>query len=290
MKKGTQQTAKHKPNTRHTLNEVLHSLQDMMHNELADVDLPTAANTDADRSRTREDALNNLRALIGSQPPAALEPDNPGNATDNMTPADTHTPSDTDIEEIELSVDDDMLDDYPDIELGEPVPDDSPDSTGAITDDGAVAEEPPAVEDFALEMEDANQPATRTDNRKTDTPEPATKKGKRARTPAKSAEQVEINWDDIPVLNDVVAPPPTPDDVTSRQAREIAIKVAAALNIEMKKQGTGEMDIKTIMRLQSLLGRELAEQGGSLEPESGGESDQHRENRGTKDADPDDDA
>ena len=69
------------------------------------------------------------------------------------------------------------------------------------------------------------------------------------------------------MLNEVVAPPPTPDDATSKQARDIAIKVAAALNIELKKEGTGTMDIKTIMRLQSLLGRELAEHGGNVEEE-----------------------
>ena len=75
MKKGAQQNAKHKPNTRHTLNEVLHSLQDMMHNELAEIELPPEANATNPKGQplSKEDALNNLKALIGSQPPASID-------------------------------------------------------------------------------------------------------------------------------------------------------------------------------------------------------------------------
>jgi hypothetical protein len=263
MKKGAQQTVKHKPNTRHTLNEVLHSLQDMMHNELADIDLPV--DPDVDKSRSKEEALNNLRALIGiqpvtAQPITAVDP-SPGNSG-----ADTGPRSD-EIKDIELSNDRDALDNLPDIDLDDIELEDFAEEIETGPEIDPAANEASSVDDFALEMEDANEPAAAPVARKADKTPSDPKPEKRKNTSSKSAEQVEIHWDDIPVLNDVVAPPPTPDDATSRQAREIAIKVAAALNIELKKDGTGEMDIKTIMRLQSLLGRELAEHSGGTEPE-----------------------
>ena len=170
-----------------------------------------------------------------------------------------------------------MNEDLPDIDLDDIELEDFAEEIETGSEPEPAVNDAPSVDDFALEMEDANEPVPVPEAKKADKTPPELKPGKPKNASSKSAEQVEINWDDIPVLNDVVAPPPTPDDVTSRQAREIAIKVAAALNIELKKDGTGEMDIKTIMRLQSLLGRELAEHGGGLEtesPEPNSDSDQ----------------
>jgi hypothetical protein len=76
------------------------------------------------------------------------------------------------------------------------------------------------------------------------------------------ASHVELELDDIPVLEDVVmtpltleaepiaATPPLPDP---QQARDLAIRVVAKLNIEMRKAGGQGLDIKTILRLQALL-------------------------------------
>ena len=75
-----------------------------------------------------------------------------------------------------------------------------------------------------------------------------------------------LDWaDDIPVLTEVVDPQSLNmqqlQDVVDRslerkdlapEAREIAVKVAAKLNIEMRESGK-QLDIKTIMRLQALL-------------------------------------
>ncbi len=90
-----------------------------------------------------------------------------------------------------------------------------------------------------------------------------------------SPELNDIRWEDIPVLEDVAedlsedfsgtALPDTgaldTDEFQSpdpQQARNIAIQVAARLNIEMRKQGLEGLDIATINRLRDLLVKELA--------------------------------
>jgi hypothetical protein len=278
MKKGARQSEKHKPNTRHTLNEVLHSLQDMMHNELADIELPPEANAanPQGKPRSKEDALNHLKALIGSQAPEPVAT----NDTIIKDEIDVELASDVTDEDAGVTESDDAIDIEVDEvstdefihagELSNPADfsDEDDDSLDQDESDGSIdAPDTPSAEDFTLEMEDADKPAPPPDSQKAKSAPPKPHTTGSSKAPTVAAKQVEINWDDIPVLNDVVAPPPTPDDVTSRQAREIAIKVAAALNIELKKEGTGTMDIKTIMRLQSLLGRELAEHGGNLDEE-----------------------
>ncbi|MHB8624082.1 MAG: hypothetical protein ACYC9J_10540 [Sulfuricaulis sp.] len=79
-----------------------------------------------------------------------------------------------------------------------------------------------------------------------------------------------FNLDDIPVLNEVVAPPagstlmvdsatpvsepplPTPD-----RARDIVVRAVAKLNVEMRKTGVPGLDTKVILRLQQLIRQEL---------------------------------
>lgn len=253
MKKGTQQIPKHKPNTRHTLNEVLHSLQDMMNNELAGIELSpqeiAGGKSRKNKKKNKETVLRNLKALIGSAVPSFGTP-----------AAETDTATDDGDDGGKPTARTGRDDAFPDTG---PTRDADPPQPGEAGS--------PAVDDFALEMEDADQPTPFSARRNRD-------EGKKARKPPASAsqspadartEQVEINWDDIPVLNEVVAPPPMPDGTTSQQAREIAIKVAAALNVELRKEGTDTMDVKTIMRLQSLLGRELTEHGGGVSPDTG---------------------
>ena len=284
MKKGAQQKLKHKPNARHTLNEVLHSLQDMMHNELADIELPPEASSAATQNKplSKEAALNNLKALIGSQTPESIDASDNGaiDKTDSdlsADDADRESGVNESLEEIDIEIDEPSADEIIHVgELSNPadlsdITDDEPDLPESA--DSEETNDASSVDDFALEMEDANTTATPKENPKTKDSPPKSRKAGSSQAPPLTAEQVEINWDDIPVLNEVVAPPPMPDDATSKQAREIAIKVAAALNIELKKEGTGAMDIKTIMRLQSLLGRELAEHGDSLEEEQPDDSD-----------------
>ncbi len=113
--------------------------------------------------------------------------------------------------------------------------------------------------DFHLEMGDADQavPAHGTSAHQSSGDAQNNGDRRQQQNGARNPEQVEINWDDIPVLNEIAAPPPAPDTELTQEARNIAIKVAPALNIEMRKQGSGQMDVKAILKLQSLIRNEL---------------------------------
>ena len=117
--------------------------------------------------------------------------------------------------------------------------------------------EPPAVETKAEAPAKAEPPQKITE---TAAPE----------TPAASGH------DDIPVLNEVVAPPassvsrtrrtaaspkPKPPLPAPDRARELVVRAVAKLNVEMRKTGGAGLDTKTILRLQQLIRQEL-EKGG----------------------------
>lgn len=65
-------------------------------------------------------------------------------------------------------------------------------------------------------------------------------------------EQTSINWDDIPVLNEVVDLP-TQAAAAAPNARTVAVRVVARLNIELRKAGTAPLDPAIIDRLEHLL-------------------------------------
>ncbi|MBI3546128.1 MAG: hypothetical protein HY081_05985 [Gammaproteobacteria bacterium] len=83
--------------------------------------------------------------------------------------------------------------------------------------------------------------------------------------------QHSFDLDDIPVLQEVVAPPAgssltpkkpaaetkKPPPSGSDRARDIVVRAVAKLNIEMRKSGSAGMDTKTILRLQQLMRAEL---------------------------------
>ncbi len=245
MKKRAQQKVKHKPNARHTLNEVLHSLQDLVHNEFAGIGGNDAeiASAKTNAPLSKEEVLNSLKALIGDVADT-LPSDDMATVDEIPEPSPTDKTAGKRTKKMQADASD----------LMEPV---SAEAEGAQASDDTESA-PPSADAFRLEMEEANESEPETVS------QPASNNtGKRSRDYKSESEihgtgaQVEINWDDIPVLNEVVAPPPPPDNVTTREAREIAIKVAAALNIEVRKKGGKSMDIKTIMRLQSLLSQEL---------------------------------
>ncbi|OGI51024.1 MAG: hypothetical protein A3E57_08235 [Candidatus Muproteobacteria bacterium RIFCSPHIGHO2_12_FULL_60_33] len=82
-----------------------------------------------------------------------------------------------------------------------------------------------------------------------------------------------FNLDDIPVLNEVVAPPagsvptptappPTPPLPAPDRTRDIVVRAVAKLNIEMRKSGSAGLDTRTILRLQQLIRQELEKGGG----------------------------
>jgi hypothetical protein len=73
-----------------------------------------------------------------------------------------------------------------------------------------------------------------------------------------------VNFDDLPVLSDVVVPPPgaTPSTpelpfAETENARQLAIRVVARLNIELRKSGERPLDARNIDRLQHILMEEL---------------------------------
>ena len=76
-----------------------------------------------------------------------------------------------------------------------------------------------------------------------------------------------FSLDDIPVLNEVVAPPagsvptpttpPAPPLPAPDRARDLVVRAVAKLNVEMRKTGGAGLDTKTILRLQQLIRQEL---------------------------------
>lgn len=75
-------------------------------------------------------------------------------------------------------------------------------------------------------------------------------------TAARAPEQRSINWDDIPVLNEVVMSPAavaTPALPPSSAARELALKAVARLNIELRKAGNAPLPPAIIDRLEHIL-------------------------------------
>jgi hypothetical protein len=94
------------------------------------------------------------------------------------------------------------------------------------------------------------------------------------RAPAESAaagSPESFNLEDIPVLNEVVAPPagsvptpatpPAPPLPAPDRARDLVVRAVAKLNVEMRKTGGAGLDTKTILRLQQLIRQELEKSG-----------------------------
>jgi hypothetical protein len=84
----------------------------------------------------------------------------------------------------------------------------------------------------------------------------------------------ELAFDDIPVLQDVVTPPPAEEGragndsalaIDPQKLRELSIRTVARLNIELRKRGESPLDARLIDRLQRLLREELekSDKGGS---------------------------
>lgn len=149
---------------------------------------------------------------------------------------------------------------------------DEPDSAGKlVTDFDAldIAEAPAETGAPAFTVEPEAEPPRET------APEAETGIEVEAPPPveAPAAAESSFSLDDIPVLNEVVAPPagstlpagssaspaeslPSPD-----RAREIVVRAVAKLNIEMRKSGSAGLDTRTILRLQQLIRQELEKIG-----------------------------
>jgi len=63
------------------------------------------------------------------------------------------------------------------------------------------------------------------------------------------------------LLEDEVTPGLPAASLDPKQARELAIRAIARLNIELRKAGERGLEVKTIQRLQALLREELEKAG-----------------------------
>ena len=271
MKKRAQKKVKHKPNARHTLSEVLHSLQDMMNNELASIADNNTGNPSANATATlsKEDVMNTLKALISDVAtvdnnldyPSLSETEDKGinevepgiaDSTDQLSQQASH-------EELVIEEEATANQSTSEVDVTLESPKENAKSKSNNTKAGHdAATRASLAEDFRLEIEVPRVAERSVDDKSTEAVANKEIPVLTDKTAVSDAgEQTELNWDDIPVLHEVVAPPPEPDSHSTREAREIAVKVAAALNIETRKKGGDSLDIKTIMRLQSLLKQEL---------------------------------
>ncbi|MEJ2106310.1 MAG: hypothetical protein P8X48_03130 [Acidiferrobacteraceae bacterium] len=260
------QAPKHKPSTKHTLHEVLNSLQDVLNNELANDEdkksavAPETKSPNVIHSRSRDEVLSSLKALIGAA--AAGEPlPRPG----KRSTAASGGPSDIgeDLKPSQVARTPDSMDPEPETDLEDTVA--SPEEFHLEMEEPAPTQPVPEADPDAAEGSAQLQ----------DTPPPKPARGRSRRGKPK---QIEIGWDDIPVLNDVVAPPPEALDQEVRpEIRDIAIKVAAALNIELKRASKEALDVKMVMQLQSLLQHELVVRG-LLDEHPGTEEDTKKDN------------
>lgn len=217
--------AKHQPSPKHTLDEVLKTLQDLVHNELAEEGAGAAKRT---RRRTKSDRDSD----------AADSPETNADDTETHNPAESEPQAtSTDFETQAQS---------------------------RATDAAALASLESLLQEFSPESLSPT-PQTEPDTEAESTPEPEAVEpppSKRGGKKKKTAppEQTTIHWDDVPVLNEVVALPrgasvgiddaplPPPE-----KAREIAVRVIAKLNIELRKAGNAPLDPVIIDRLEQVL-------------------------------------
>lgn len=164
---------------------------------------------------------------------------------------------------------------------------DNPDEAGTLEDETIVASIEAAVEAaLGQSATSGTMPQIADSGTGNTTPAPdsgqarapaAAPTERKTSEPGKAAtDQLEIDWeDDIPVLHEVAAPPPKapwlPAAVDAEplpsddRARDIAIRVIARLNIELRDRGQPGLDPMLINRLQRVLREELAQHAPNMD-------------------------
>ncbi|MGW8247515.1 MAG: hypothetical protein ACWGOV_05325 [Acidiferrobacterales bacterium] len=276
------ENVKHKPSKKVVLEDVLTSLQDLVNNEFAE-DF-----ADAPRTRESDKTPNVLKKGSGSGSPGLRKRGRPRKHP--LPPADTAAPVEagpTSGREQAKSEPDAYTYSQEQADLfGEASP--APAKAGkAVKKQEKQASKPVRAAKPATlkpETKEFSRPELETPREQTNlkivggqetSPRQEFKQDDMANKPSNTAEHLDpdasLGWaDDIPVLTEVVDPQSLEtqalnmdqlQDVVDRslqrkdlapEAREIAVKVAARLNIEMRESGK-QLDIKTIMRLQALL-------------------------------------
>lgn len=249
------QMPKHKPSRKVALEEVLVSLQDLIQNEFADeaenesVDTPPKSAGQADTPNVLNKGANPARKR--GRPRKHPHPDASRSA---RSEPESYSYSQ---EQAEL--------------FGEPpTAETNTANSGAKT---ALTDAIPAAKKKSAEELETTQ--NRANLRIVSNPKPVTQPEtdsetmatKSSNTAESLTDQAPLDWaDDIPVLTEAVDPEvlgmgklqdmvdqSLADKSLTPEARDIAVKVAARLNIEARQSGGEQLDIKTIMRLQALL-------------------------------------
>jgi len=279
------ENVKHKPSKKVVLEDVLTSLQDLVNNEFAD-DF-----ADAPRSRETESAPNVLKKG-GAAKAAGLRKrgrprKHPLPSESPKAPEPVRKVAAQPVEQKDTSEDDDYTysQEQADLFGDRPAVAKSVKKAGKLPGKKVLRPDRPAKSAKQNPVaENISRPKLETPHEQTNlkvvggdetAKQQKTKQDDMAIKPSNTAKHLEpdtsaanasLDWaDDIPVLTEEVDPQTLGmrqlQDVVDRslerkdlapEAREIAVKVAAKLNIEMRESGK-QLDIKTIMRLQALL-------------------------------------
>lgn len=243
---------KHKPSTKVTLGEVLASLKDLVRNEFYDPSEDSSVTGNQDEASK---AASQTAGSISGQPRKRGRP--------RKYPL-------TRVQDYSYSQEQgDLFGELP--HTDEPEPERLPGASARESERPKPVAKRPTIKletgqiRTNLKVVGNRQPATDTGQTPSNERKPARIDMAKNTNHAEQAPEdpVSLNWaDDIPVLTDIVedllsateepATEPRPK-TPAPEARAIAVKVAAKLNIEMRETGGEQLDIKTIMRLQSLL-------------------------------------
>jgi hypothetical protein len=250
---------RHKPSPRHTLQEVLRSLQDMVRNELAaveprPVEPPPAPAPPIRTPADIEAGLSQVLTVLPSQtgtPQDAATPSAPAAAIEQPQPP----PPAPAVPAAALEPEPLVLTPAPPPAPVTPEPPPEPPPVRA-------AKRPqPADRQLKLPIFESAPPA-----------EPVAPVAAVHAEPAQAVPAEAPVPDDIPVLRDAVfvpptRPPPAPAPPVQIEiplpppdtAREIAIQVAARLNVELRQSGRRGLSSEAILRLTQLLREALAQ-------------------------------
>jgi|SRR3990170_2789930 len=248
---------KHKPSEKHTLDEVLKSLQDLIRNDLIAADAPAAggyenrpapptAGAAVPRDAGDLDAvLQSLKDLVTNELTTIA-----ATSIETVKPARDKKPrAPRGGVQVELPLDGALPDHAPAPATAKAAPPAGIKSTPA----SAVESPRPAVTGAPTDETPGAILAAAATAAETHAPD-----NRPAAHPPRGPDP-----DNIPVLEDVALPPPGAEIAhlpTPDRARAIAIQVIAKLNIELRRRNERALDPKTIDRLQLLL-QEALEQG-----------------------------
>jgi len=240
----------HKPNEKHTLDEVLKSLQDLIHNDLL-----------RDQGQPVADTPLAPEAAGGEAPPAADDPAPAIEPTGPDVPFESVVASLEQLVTRELATGDgEPATEMPTAEI-EAAPAPAPEPTPAKTPD--AGQQTFAFDDgetAAMDLAPTGAPL-----------EPPPLEAE-APPPEPEVEEISLDAADVPVLNDPVLdtePPPAADDIPVLEdvalapppddpAEDIAARVVERLNAERRARGEPELDAAALDTLRALLRDELA--------------------------------